>query len=94
MLKKQGCRTMSHEVNTSIIKAQFYNRFTEAEILRRGGKNTQEELYKKDFNDPDSHNGVITHLQPEVLECKVKWALGSITTKLVKVMEFQLSFKS
>ena len=38
-----------------------------------------EELYKKDLNDPDNHNGVITHLEPDILECKVKWALGSIT---------------
>ena len=39
-----------------------------------------EELYKKDLNDPDDHDGVITHLEPVILECKVKWALGSITT--------------
>ena len=38
------------------------------------------ELYKKDLNDPDNHNGVITHLEPDILECEVKWALGSITT--------------
>ena len=64
---------------------------TEAEDIK---KRWQEyiELYKKDLNDPDSHNGVITHLQPEVLECKVKWALGSITTKLVEMMELQLSY--
>ena len=37
-----------------------------------------EELYKKDLNDPDNHDGVITHLEPDILECKVKWALGSI----------------
>ena len=39
-----------------------------------------EELYKKDLQDPDNHDGVITHLEPDILECKVKWALGSITT--------------
>ena len=39
-----------------------------------------EELYKKYLNDPDNHDGVITHLEPDILECKVKWALGSITT--------------
>ena len=39
-----------------------------------------EELYKKDPQDPDHHNGVITHLEPDILECKVKWALGGITT--------------
>ena len=50
------------------------------------------ELYKKDLHDPDNHDGVITHLEPDILECKVKWALGSITTKLVGVMELQLSY--
>ena len=38
------------------------------------------ELYKKDLHDPDNHNGVITHLEPDIVECRVKWALGSITT--------------
>ena len=53
------------------------------------------ELYKQDLNDPDKHNGGITHLESEILECEVKWDLGSITTKLVEMMEFQLSsFKS
>ena len=50
------------------------------------------ELYKKDLHDQDNHNGVITHLEPDILEFKVKWALGSIITKLVEVMEFQLSY--
>ena len=52
---------------------------TEAENIK---KRWQEytELYKKDLNDPDNHDGVITHLEPDILECKVKWALGSITT--------------
>ena len=48
--------------------------------LRRGGKNT-EELYKKDLSDLDNHDGVVTHLDPDILECQVKWALGSITMK-------------
>ena len=47
-------------------------------MLRRGGKNT-EELYKNNLHDPDNHNGVITHLEPDILECEVRWALGSIT---------------
>ena len=51
-----------------------------------------EELYKKDLNDPDNQDGVITHLEPDILECKVKLALGEIATKLVGVMEFQLSY--
>ena len=49
-------------------------------ILRRGGKNTQN---KKDLHDPDNHDGVITHLEPDILECEVKWALGSITMNKV-----------
>ena len=52
---------------------------TEAEDIKRGQENT-EELYKKDLQDPDNHDGVITHLEPDILECEVKWALGSITT--------------
>ena len=52
-----------------------------------------EELYKKDLHDPDNHYGVITHLDPDILEYEVTWALGSITTtKLVEVMEFQWSY--
>ena len=47
-------------------------------ILRKGGKKTKE-LYKKDIHDPDNHDGRITHLEPDILECEVKWALGSIT---------------
>ena len=64
---------------------------TEAEDIK---KRWQEytELYKKDLHDPDNHDGVITHLEPDILECEVKWALGSIQTKLVEVMEFQLSY--
>ena len=48
-------------------------------ILRRGGKNTQKNYTKKDLHDPDNHDGVITHLEPDFLECEVKWALESIT---------------
>ena len=52
-----------------------------------------EELYKKDLHDPEKHNGMITHLEPDILEWQVKWALGNIIrTKLVEVMEFQQSY--
>ena len=54
------------------------------EILRRGGQEYTEELYKKDLHDPDNHDGVITHLEPDILECKAKWALGSITMNKAK----------
>ena len=52
---------------------------TEAEDIKKWQEYT-EELYKKGLNDPDNHDGVITHLKPDILECEVKWALGSITT--------------
>ena len=68
---------------------------TEAEDIKKRWQEYAEELYKKDLHDPDNHDGMITHLEPDILECEVKWALESITTKLVEVMEFQLSsFKS
>ena len=52
---------------------------TEAEDMKKRWQEYTEELYKKDLHDPDNHDGVITHLKPDILECKVKWALGSIT---------------
>ena len=57
---------------------------TEAEDIKRWQEYT-EELYKKDLHDPDDHDGVITHLEPDILECKVKWALGSITTNKASI---------
>ena len=54
---------------------------TEAEDINKRWQEYTEELYKEDLHDPDNHDGVITHLEPDTLECKVKWALGSITTK-------------
>ena len=65
---------------------------TEAEDIKKRWQEYTEELYKKDLYNPDNHDGMITSLEPDILECKVKWALGSITTKLVEVMEFQLSY--
>ena len=53
---------------------------TEAEDIKKRWQEYTEELYKKDLCDTDNHNGVITHLEPDILECEVKWALGSITT--------------
>ena len=52
---------------------------TEAEDIKKRWQEYTEELYKKDLYDPDNHHGVITHLEPDILECEVKWALGSIT---------------
>ena len=53
---------------------------TEAEDIKKRWQEYSEEVYKKDLHDPDNHDGVIIHLEPDILECKVKWALGSITT--------------
>ena len=53
---------------------------TEAEDIKKRWQEYTEELYKEDLHDPDNHDGVITHLEPDILECEVKWALGSITT--------------
>ena len=53
---------------------------TEAEDSKKSWQEYTEELYKKDLHDPDNHKGVITHLEPDILECEVKWVLGSITT--------------
>ena len=66
---------------------------TEAEDIKKRWHGYTEELYKKDLHNSDNHNSVITHLEPDILECEVKWALESITTRnLVDVMEFQLSY--
>ena len=56
---------------------------TEAEDIKKRWQEYTEELYKIGLNDPESHNGVITHLEPDILECEVKWAFGSITTNKV-----------
>ena len=53
---------------------------TEAEDIKRRWQEYTEEVYKKEFHDPDNHYGVITHLEPNMLECEIQWALGSITT--------------
>ena len=73
---------------------------TEAEDIKKRWQEYTEELYKKDLHEQDNHDGVITDLEPDILECEVKWALESITTNKasggdgipVEVMEFQLSY--
>ena len=64
----------------STIKDRNGTDITEAEYIKKRCLEYTEELYKKDLNDPDNHDAVITHLEPDILECEVKWALGSITT--------------
>ena len=69
-----------------------------AEDIKKRRQEYTEELYKKDLHDPDNHDGVITHLEPDILECEVKWSLGNITMSKagidgkLEVMEFQLSY--
>ena len=65
---------------------------TEAEEIKKRWQEYIEELYKKDLHDTDNHECVITHLEPDILECEVRWALESIITKLVEVIKFQLSY--
>ena len=78
------------------IKDRNTMELTEAEDIKKRWQECPEELYKKDLHDPDNHDGVITHLETDILECEVKWALGSITMNKasggVEVMEFQLSY--
>ena len=62
------------------IKDRNGSDLTEAEDIKKRWQEYTEELYKKDLHDPDDHDGVITHLEPDILECEVKWALGNITT--------------
>ena len=68
---------------------------TEAEDIKKRQQEYTEELYKKELHNQDNNDSVITHLEPDMLECEVKWALESITTNKVEVMECQFSsFKS
>ena len=84
-------KTREHFKKTGEIKGTLHARLgtikdingvdlTEAEDIKKRWQEYTEELYKKDLNDPDNHNGVITHLEPDTLECEVKWTLQSITT--------------
>ena len=79
LFKKVGDIKGTFHTKAGMIKDRNGRDLTEAKDRK---KKWQEytEVYKKDLHDPDNHNGVITHLEPDILECKVKWALGSITT--------------
>ena len=65
---------------------------TEVEGIKKRWQEYTEELYKKDLHDPDNNNGVITDLEPDILESEIKWALGSITLNKASEIEFQLSY--
>ena len=94
LFKKIGDTKGMLHAKIGTIKDKGSKDLTEAERIKKRWQEPTEELYKKVLNDPDNYDGVITHLEPDILECKVKWASGSITTKkkLVEVMEFQLSY--
>ena len=64
-----------------LIKDRNTTDLTEAKAIKKRWQEDTEELYKKGLNDPGNDDGMITHLEPDILECEVKWALGSITTK-------------
>ena len=71
---------VSHIVGSFFTSWATREALTEAEDSKKRWQEYREELYKKDLHDPDNHNGVITHLEPDILECEVRWALESITT--------------
>ena len=78
---------------TGSIKDRDGMDLTEAEDIKKRWQEYTEELYKKVLQDQDNHDGVITHLEPNILECEVKWALKtSLRTKLVEVMELKLGY--
>ena len=77
-MKTRDTKKTSH-VSMDTIKDRNGMDITETEDIKKNWQQYTEELYKKDFHDPDNHDGVITHREPDVLECEVKWALGSIT---------------
>ena len=62
------------------IKGKNGRDLTEVEDIKKMWQEYTEDLYKKDHHDPENHNGTITHLEPDILECEIKWTLGSITT--------------
>ena len=91
--KKIGDTKGIFHAKMSTIKDRNGMDLTEVEDIKKRWQEYTEELYKRDINNPDNHDGVITYLQPDILECEVKWALRSITmNKASGGMEFQLSY--
>ena len=93
LFKKIGDTKETFHAKMGTIKDRNGVDLTEAEDIKKRWQEYTEELYKTDLHDQDNLDGVITDLEPDILECEVKWALESITTnKAVEVMEFQLSY--
>ena len=82
LFKKIGDTNGTFQVKMSTIKDRNTKDLTKAKDIKKRWQEYTKELYKKDLHDPDNHDGVITHLEPDILECEVKWALGSITTNI------------
>ena len=79
LFKKSGDIKGTFHARMGTIKDRNSEDLTEAEEIKKRWQEYAEELYKNDLNGPDNHDGVITHLEPDILECEVKWALGSVT---------------
>ena len=80
LFKKIGDTKGIFHAKISTIKDKNGMNLTEAEDIKKKWQEYTEELYRKDLHNPDNHDGVITHLEPDILECEVKWALENITT--------------
>ena len=92
LFKKIGDSKGEFHTKTGTIKDRNGKNLTEAEEAKKRWQEYTEELYKTPLNDPDNHDDVVIHLEPDILKYEVNWALGSILqTKLVEVTEFQLS---
>ena len=96
LFKKMRDTKATFHAKMGSIKDRNIMDLTEAEDIKKRRQEYIEELYRKDLHDQDNQDDVITHLEPDILECEVKWALESITTspqtKLVEVIEFQWSY--
>ena len=93
LFKKIGVIKGTFHARMGTIKDRNGMDLTEAEDIKKRRQEYTEELYKKDLQDPDNHDDMITHLKPDILECEVKWALERFTmNKASGVMEFQLSY--
>ena len=93
LFKKMRNKKGTFHAKMGSIKDRDGMDLTEEEDIKNRWQNTQKNCTKKDLHDPDNHNGVVTHLEPDILECEVRWALEtSLQIKLVEVIEFQLSY--
>ena len=88
LIKKIKDTKGTFHAKMGLIKDRNGMDLTEAEDIKKRWQEDTEELYKTDLHDQDNHHGVITHLEPDILECEVKWALESITTDKASLLSF------